>query len=310
MCECGGWLDTAGTIICEGCEYWRTQHGFPCGPQHPCKEKIGRAARSANRNLCHYCNEALIKHSRAFGLPPLATTPPPPLHPPTAQQQAAPPHPGAATPPLATTPPPHPPTQGQPALPLGAAAAAALADATATTADANSQTGLSQSSRGSLQQPTPVTADATPQLREICARLDALEEICGRMETMMMGMCVAISADGAQSQARDGAQSQAPQGLADGAQPDISQAMAALDVPPGLQAQAPLQAQAAAGVVAVNVPGADNGGQGSHASWTAGVQPSHSPIHPQPHKNTKHNLNKHKSNNHRHRRPLKLMREV
>ena len=260
MCECGGWLDTAATIRCEGCEYWRVKHGIPCGPEHPCKEKIGRAARSANRNLCHYSNEALIKHSRAFGLPPLATTPP--LHPPTAQQPAAPPHPGAATPPLATTPPPHPPTQGQPALPLGAAAAAALADATATTADANSQTGLSQSSRGSLQQPTPVTADATPQLREICARLDGLEEICGRMETMLMEVMVHIGDHGAQ-------------GPADGAHPDITQAMDALPFPPGLQAQALLQAQEAhaaatvvATVVSVDSPGADNGGQGSHASWT------------------------------------------
>ena len=310
MCECGGWLDTAGTIICEGCEYWRTQHGIPCGPQHPCKEKIGKAARSANRNLCHYCNDALIKHTRAQ-TPPLATTPPP--HPPTPWQPALPAGAAAvaATPPLATTPPPHPPTQWQPALPTGAAAAAALGDAIAANVDANSQ-----SSRGSVQQPMPATADATPQLNHICARLDALEEICGRMETMMTEICAAIAADGAQSRAQ--AAVNMPPGLADGAQPDISQAMAALDMPPGLaalaqprpQAAAPLQAQAAASVVAVNVPGADNGGQGSHASWTAGVQPSHSPIHPQPHKNTKHNLNKHKSNNHRHRQPLKLMREV
>ena len=92
---------------------------------------------------------------------------------------------------------------------------------------------------------------------------------------------------------------------AGGAQPQVSQAQAAVAMPPGLptpavaqlaqpqpQAVAPLQAQVVAEVVAVNVPG------------------GHPPIHPQPHKKTKHNLNKHKSNNHRCRRRLKLMREV
>ena len=274
MCECPGYIDTVENT-CDGCKYWRKKHAWGLG--QACTEHIGTIARSMDRDLCHYCNEARIKRDRALAqaqTPPLVTTPP-----------------------LATTPPPHPPTQCQPALPTGAAAAAALA-----TVDA-----LSQSSRGSLQQPMPATSDATPQLNQICARLEALEEICGRLETMMMEIRVAVADHGAQSQAQDGALLQAPPGLADGAPPG-PQAQAPL------QAQAPPQAQAAAAVVAtvmaVNAPGADNGGQGSHASWTAGVQPSHSPIHPQPHKNTKHNLNKHKSNNHRHRRPLKLMREV
>ena len=60
------------------------------------------------------------------------------------------------------------------------------------------------------------------------------------------------------------------QGPADGAHPDITQAMDALPFPPGLQAQALLQAQEAhaaatvvATVVSVDSPGADNGGQGT-----------------------------------------------
>ena len=115
--------------------------------------------------VCHHCNEERMEVARRTQTPPLAQ--PPPLQP--------------------------PPAPWQPALPAGAAAAAAIADATAVD-------GTRKSSRGSLQQLMPATADATPQLHQICARLDALEEICGRMETMMMEICAAIGADGAQPQ--------------------------------------------------------------------------------------------------------------
>ena len=195
MCECPGYIDTVENI-CDGCKYWRKKHAWGLG--QACTEHIGTIARSMDRDLCHYCNEARIKRDRALAqaqTPPLVTTPP-----------------------LATTPPPHPPTPWQPALPAGAAAAAAIADATAATVDANSQ-----SSRGSVQQPMPATADATPQLNHICARLDALEEICGRMEAMMVTMMGDIGADGAQ--------------------PQVAQAQAAVNMPPGLPAPAVAVAQ-------------------------------------------------------------------
>ena len=144
MCECPGYINVHANI-CSGCERWRKKRGWPLGKA--CTENIGTIARSMDRDLCHYCNESLINFSTRTQTPPLAKTPPPQ----------------------------HPPAPWQPALPAGAAAVAATADATAATVDATSQ-----SSRGShpqLQTPPPA---ATPQLDHICARLDALEEVCGR----------------------------------------------------------------------------------------------------------------------------------
>ena len=141
MCECPGYIDVHANI-CEACQSWRRKYGYPLDV--PCTERIGVVPRRLGRALCHHCNEERMEVARRTQTPPLAQTPP--LQP--------------------------PPAPWQPALPAGAAAAAAIADATAVG-------GTSQSSRGSLQQLMPATADATPQLHQICARLDALEEIWG-----------------------------------------------------------------------------------------------------------------------------------
>ena len=79
---------------------------------------------------------------------------------------------------------------------------------------------------------------ATSQLEQICARLDALEEACGRMETMMVAMVNALGVDQQVAQAL--AQ---PPGLA---QPAVALAQ------PVAQAAGQVQAQVLGQVVAVN----------------------------------------------------------
>ena len=95
MCECLGFFEVHANI-CRGCEAWRKKHRYPLGK--PCEEHIGRLAGSMGRDLCHYCNEALMKFEAA---PARTQTPPlPPAH--SSPPQSPPP--GQAAPPGAATP--------------------------------------------------------------------------------------------------------------------------------------------------------------------------------------------------------------
>ena len=93
------------------------------------------------------------------------------------------------------------------------------------------------------QSPPPwqaaLSGAATPQLEQICARLDALEEACGRMETMMVAMVNAFGVDQQVAQAL--AQ---PPGLA------LAQPVALMQA--HAQAAGPVQAQALGQLVSVN----------------------------------------------------------
>ena len=213
MCECPGYVNEP-VNRCSGCAYWREKYQIPDG--QPCTENIGKVGKRTNRPLCHNCHEG----RRQFQPAGWGGT-------------------RAQTPPLATTPPPHPPAPWQPAQP-----GLTGGDATAAAPDA-----ASQSSRGS-QQPWMPPLAATTQLDQIGARLDALEEICGRMEAMMLTMMGAIGAAGAQPKVSQ-------------AQPPGQTAPAVALAQPQPQAAAPLQAQVVASFVVVNAPG-DNGGQRTH----------------------------------------------
>ena len=97
---------------------------------------------------------------------------------------------------------------------------------------------------------------ATPQLEQICERLDALEEVCGRMEGMMVAMMNALGVDAGQV-----VQAQVAQALAH--PPGLAQEVALMQPQP--QTAVPGQAQVLGQVVAVN-PAGDNGGRsGTHA---------------------------------------------
>ena len=189
MCECLGYFEDQANI-CRGCEAWRKKHRYPLGK--PCGGDIGRLATSMGRDLCYYCNEALMKFEKARAgtqTPPRgqgAHSSPPQSPPPGTPGQAA------------HSSPPQSPPPGQ-AAPPGA---------------------------------------ATPQLEQICARLDALEEACGRMEGMMVAMLNALGVDQQVAQAL--AQ---PPGLA---QPAVALAQ------PVAQAAGQVQAQVLGQVVAVN----------------------------------------------------------
>ena len=203
MCECLGFFEVHANI-CRGCEAWRKKHRYPLGK--PCEEHIGRLAGSMGRDLCHYCNEALMKFEAAG-----ARTQTPPLPPAHSSPPQSPP-PGQA----AHSSPPQSPPPGQ-AAPPGA---------------------------------------ATPQLEQICERLDALEEVCGRMEGMMVAMMNALGVDAGQV-----VQAQVGQALAH--PPGLAQAVALMQPQP--QTAVPGQAQVVGQVVAVN-PAGDNGGRsGTHA---------------------------------------------
>ena len=104
---------------------------------------------------------------------------------------------------------------------------------------------------------------ATPQLEQICARLDALEEVCGRMEGMMVAMMNALGVDAGQVVQAQVAQALAiPPGLA---QPAVALAQPVALMQPQPQTAVPGQAQVLGQVVAVN-PAGDNGGRsGTHA---------------------------------------------
>ena len=172
MCECLGYFEDQANI-CRGCEAWRKKHRCPLGK--PCGGDMGRLATSMGRDLCYYCNEALMKFEKARA--------------------------GTQTPPRgqgAHYSPPQSPPPGQ-AAPPGA---------------------------------------ATPHLEQICARLDALEKACGRMEGMMVAMLNALGVDQQVAQAL--AQ---PPGLA---QPAVALAQ------PVAQAAGQVQAQVLGQVVAVN----------------------------------------------------------
>ena len=150
------------------------------------------------RDLCHYCNEALMKFEKARAG---TQTPPRGQGPHSSPPQSPPPGtPGQA----AHSSPPQSPPPGQ-AAPPGA---------------------------------------ATPQLEQICARLDALEEACGRMEGMMVAMLNALGVDQQVAQAL--AQ---PPGLA---QPAVALAQPVALMQPHPQAAGPVQAQVLGQVVAVN----------------------------------------------------------
>ena len=189
MCECLGYFEDQANI-CRGCEGWRKKHRYPLGK--PCGGDIGRLATSMGRDLCYYCNEALMKFEKARAgtqTPPRgqgAHSSPPQSPPPGTPGQAA------------HSSPPQSPPPGQ-AAPPGA---------------------------------------ATPQLEQICARLDALEKACGRMEGMMVAMLNALGVDQQVAQAL--AQ---PPGLA---QPAVALAQ------PVAQAAGQVQAQVPGQVVAVN----------------------------------------------------------
>lgn len=189
MCECLGYFEDQANI-CRGCEAWRKKHRYPLGK--PCGGDIGRLATSMGRDLCYYCNEALMKFEKARAgtqTPPRgqgAHSSPPQSPPPGTPGQAA------------HSSPPQSPPPGQ-AAPPGA---------------------------------------ATPQLEQICARLDALEKACGRMEGMMVAMLNALGVDQQVAQAL--AQ---PPGLA---QPAVALAQ------PVAQAAGQVQAQVLGQVVAVN----------------------------------------------------------
>ena len=207
MCECPGYIQVHANI-CSGCERWRKRHRYPL--DKPCEEHIGRLASSMGRELCHYCNEALIRFETRTQTPPL-----PPAH--SSPPQSPPP--GQA----AHSSPPQSPPPGQ-AAPPGA---------------------------------------ATPQLEQICARLDALEEVCGRMEGMMVAMMNALGVDAGQV-----VQAQVAQALVhppDLAQPAVALAQPVALMQPQPQTAVPGQAQVLGQVVAVN-PAGDNGGRsGTHA---------------------------------------------
>ena len=195
MCECLGYVEDQANI-CRGCEGWRKKHRYPLGK--PCGGDIGRIATSMGRDLCHYCNEHLMKIEKARAgtqTPPRgqgAHSSPPQSPPPGTPGQAA------------HSSPPQSPPPGQ-AAPPGA---------------------------------------ATPQLEQICARLDALEEACGRMERMMVAMVNALGVD-----------QQVAQALAQ--PPGLAQTRVGLPQPvvlmqPHPQAAGPVQAQVLGQVVAVN----------------------------------------------------------
>ena len=189
MCECLGYFEDQANV-CRGCEAWRKKHRYSLG--QPCGGDIGRLATSMGRDLCYYCNEALMKFEKARAgtqTPPRgqgAHSSPPQSPPPGTPGQAA------------HSSPPQSPPPGQ-AAPPGA---------------------------------------ATPQLEQICARLDALEKACGRMEGMMVAMLNALGVDQQVAQAL--AQ---PPGLA---QPAVALAQ------PVAQAAGQVQAQVLGQVVAVN----------------------------------------------------------
>ena len=186
MCECPGYIQNHAKP-CDGCLAWRTKHRHPL--DKPCGEHIGKLANSMGRELCHYCNEALIKVERA-----------------AARTQTPPPGQGAHS-----SPPQSPPG--------------------------------GQAAHSSPQQSPPPGQAAPPgaatsQLEQICARLDALEKACGRMEGMMVAMLNALGVDQQVAQAL--AQ---PPGLA---QPAVALAQ------PVAQAAGQVQAQVLGQVVAVN----------------------------------------------------------
>ena len=195
MCECLGYFEDQANI-CRGCEGWRKKHRYPLGK--PCGGDIGRLASSMGRDLCHYCNEALMQFEKARAgtqTPPRgqgAHSSPPQSPPPGTPGQAA------------HSSPPQSPPPGQ-AAPPGA---------------------------------------ATPQLEQICARLDALEKVCGRMDGMMVAMLNALGVDQQVAQAL--AQ---PPGLA---QPAVALAQPVALMQPHPQAAGPVQAQVLGQVVAVN----------------------------------------------------------
>ena len=202
MCECLGYFEDQANV-CRGCEAWRKKHRYSLG--QPCGGDIGRLATSMGRDLCYYCNEALMKFEKARAgtqTPPRgqgAHYSPPQSPPPGTPGQAA------------HSSPPQSPPPGQ-AAPPGA---------------------------------------ATPQLEQICARLDALEKACGRMEGMMVAMLNALGVDQQVAQAL--AQ---PPGLA---QPAVALAQ------PVAQAAGQVQAQVLGQVVAVNTAGDNGGRSGTHA---------------------------------------------
>ena len=178
MCECPGYIQQRANL-CNGCKGWRQKHRYPL--DKPCTGNIGRLATPMGRDLCHYCNEALMKFE-------------------TAGAGTQTPSPGQA----AHASPPQSPAPGQ-AAPPGA---------------------------------------ATSQLEQICARLDALEEACGRMEGMMVAMLNALGVDQQVAQAL--AQ---PPGLA---QPRVALAQPVVLMQPHPQAAGPVQAPVLGQVVAVN----------------------------------------------------------
>ena len=194
MCECPGYFQVHANI-CSGCEAWRKKYRYPL--DQPCQERIGRLATSLGRELCHYCNEALMKFEK-----PGARTQTPPLPP-------------------AHSSPPQSPSPGQAA-----------------------------------HSSPPQSGAATPQLEQICARLDALEEVCGRMEGMMVAMMNDLGVDAGQV-----VQAQVAQALAH--PPGLAQAVALMQPQP--QTAVPGQAQVLGQVVAVNTAGDNGGRSGTHA---------------------------------------------
>ena len=148
------------------------------------------------RDLCHYCNEHLMKMEKAARE--RAHSSPPQSPPPGTPGQAA------------HSSPPQSPPPWQAAL----------------------------------------SGAATPQLEQICARLDALEEVCGRMEGMMVAMMNALGVDAGQVVQAQVAQALVhPPGLA---QPAVALAQPVALMQPHPQAAGPVQAQVLGQVVAVN----------------------------------------------------------
>ena len=205
MCECPGYIQQRANL-CNGCKGWRQKHRYPL--DKPCTGNIGRLATQMGRDLCHYCNEALMKFETAG-----ARTQTPPLRP-------------------AYSSPPQSPPPGQAA----------------------------HSSPAHSSQPPGA---ATPQLEQICARLDALEEVCGRMEGMMVAMMNALGVDAGQVVQAQVAQALAhPPGLA---QPAVALAQPVALMQPQPQTAVPGQAQVLGQVVAVNTAGDNVGRSGTHA---------------------------------------------
>ena len=204
MCECPGYVEDRANI-CKGCDGWRKKYGWPL--DKPCTENIGTVARNMDRNLCHYCNEHRMKMEKAARE--RAHSSPPQSPPPGTPGQAA-----HSSPPQ--SPPPGTPGQAAHSSPP--------------------------------QSPPPwqaaLSGAATPQLEQICARLDALEEACGRMEGMMVAMLNALGVDQQVAQAL--AQ---PPGLA---QPRVALAQPVVLMQPHPQAAGPVQAPVLGQVVAVN----------------------------------------------------------